>query len=176
MKIDIFKFFKKKEHCFYIAAVIGGILDLTCFEDLDSYLKNFLTILMSKFETSNTKDIHGMFQQFADTNEYPNDEKNYEDINSEEDFEEFEIIYKNSKFFQKYDNFLRSFVDTKKGKNFNKYYNPTFAAIFLKKYIAFIPFWSRLLTSIRFKNMKNANNGLIEGEHLNFFYTTRIIK
>lgn len=164
MKNDIFKNFKKKE-CFYVAGVIGGILELTSFEELDSYLKNFLVILMTKYETSSTKRIHELLQKFAEANEYHDDAKQNENPNSDIEYEEFETIYKNSKFFQLYDNYLRSYKDDESGNVKNIYYNPTFAAIFLKKYVAFIPFWSGLLTSIRFKNVKNANNGIIEGEN-----------
>ena len=174
MKDDIFRLFDKKES-YYIAGIIGGILELSNFDELDSYLKNFLSILMTKNETSTTKKIHELLQKFAETDEYHDDVKNNMNPCPVVEFEEFETIYKNSKFFQLYDNYLRSNKDIESGKVANKYYNPTFAALFLKKYVAFIPFWTGLLTSIRFKNMKNANNGIIEGEHETFFNFSLLI-
>lgn len=176
MKVDISRSFKK-EQFLYIAAVIGGILDLTCFKDAECYLKYFLVILMSKYQSSDTIEAHQKFQKFAESEKWSEESKGDEKDDDEEkqsNFEEFETIYRNSKFFQMFDKFVRDFK-AKKGTKINPYFNPNFAATFIKKYVAFLPLWSGLLTCIRYDHMKNANNGLIEGK-LIFNIRLRCIK
>lgn len=168
IKDDINKFFKK-ENVLFIAAVIGGIFDLKTFEDVDSYLKSFFTILMSKFHTESTDKSFDKFKKFAECDEWISNE--FED-EKESCFDDFETIYKNSKFFQKYDQFLRNFKAAK-GHRLNGLYNPKFAATFVKKYVAYFPFWSSILTSFRHQNMQHANNGIIEGK---IFFSLKIYK
>lgn len=160
MKNDIVKFFKGDD-VFFVASVIGGIFDLKSFSDIDSYIKEFLVIIMSKFNSERCNEALRKFNDFADREDWPSDEIEDE---YHQDFEEFETIYKHSKFFQRYDEFIRSFKETSsESDSKNKYYRPKFAALFNKKYLAFLPFWSAALTAIRGNSQGHSNNGSVEG-------------
>jgi hypothetical protein len=163
MKRDIILHFKNDDF-FTIASIIGSIFNIKTFEKLDDYIKDFLTILMSKFVTKRCKEALEKFKEFADKDEWL---LASEDVSSDSDqsFQEFETIYKHSKFFQSYDNFARNYNDNTRSSVPNRFYRPQFAALFNKKYLAFLPFWSSALTAIRSENVKRSNNGSIEGNN-----------
>lgn len=160
---DIAVFFKK-EYRKYIAALIGVIFDLKSFAEVESFLRQFIIILLSKFQSDNFTKAQEKFCDFVESSEWILEESHVSTENTES-FEEFETIYKHSKFFQKFDKIIQSFEDID-GTDKNPYYNPKFAAIFLKKYIAYLPFWSGLLTSLRYEGMKRASNAIIEGKNI----------
>ena len=51
------------------------------------------------------------------------------------------------------------------GQNGNSYYSPQLLNVIMKKYIAFLPFWTKILTYKRFPGVlhRRPNNGMIEG-------------
>ena len=83
-------------------------------------------------------------------------------IEEDEFDQKCKTIYKSSKFFQKYNDFAND-IPKSKGIVTSSFYNPSFVAIFLKKYVAYIPLWSQILTKMRSITTERANNGYIEG-------------
>lgn len=157
------KYFPKD--IFRVASLIGGIFDLENFEKVDEYVKSFLTLLMSEYETNEVKSSIEKFTLFATTNMWPDDTIQNDDSN-DENFQEFDAIYKSSKFFQHYETFIQSFKEeSSKSRKKNLFFNPKFAALFNKKYIAFLPLWSSMLTSLRTFLPSRANNGDVEGDN-----------
>lgn len=163
MKNDIFYAFKKKDDALFIAAVIGCTFDFKDFQQVDDYLKKFLTILLSRFDNAECISAKKEFEIFSTNQEWKVDYKNCCD-DTEKDFEESNTIYRDSKFFQLYSEFIRNFKKSSSSGNINVLYNPRFVAVFLKKYIAFLPLWTSLLSALRTTKVTHANNGIIEGE------------
>lgn len=169
LKKDVHKYFKKKTEFLTVCAIIGIMFDIKSFIELDGYLKDFLTLLMVEKKTSQVENIRHKIRQTStfilDTTTIDHEIKRQEE---EENFTEFDTIFKNSKFFQTYDRFLRdaNYENDKNVTESNPLFNPKFAAIFLKKYVAFLPFWSSILSNLRCNYGKHANNGLIEGNIL----------
>lgn len=164
MKNDVFKCFKKKDEFFTICSMIGIVFDLKSFKEIDDYLKDFLTLLMIDKKTSQIEIIRKKIVDRVDGDfQLP---QNDFDMDVQKEFLECETIFKNSKFFQIYDNFIKNIedVDIKNATEKNPLFNPKFAAIFLKKYVAYLPFWSSILSTLRCDYQKHANNGLIEGK------------
>lgn len=164
MKNDVFASFKNKDEAFFIAAVIGGIFDLHTYDEIDDYIKKFFTILLSQFETDECTKAKEEFEKFSTIEKW-----NVNDIlpdETENEFEASSIIYKDSKFYQKYSEFIFNFKGSCSSKLINPHYNPRFVAVMMKKYIAFLPLWTSILTSLRSSNFTRANNGIIEGKKI----------
>lgn len=159
MKNDLFKAYKEKQDLFFVASIIGAIFDMTSFVEIDSCIKKLIIILKSKFESPETLEAKKSFEQF------PIEPMNVDEMIPSDDhnFEEFDIIYRNSKFFQMYSKFAENFELKNASKKVNSIYNPTFVDVFLKKYLAFLPLWTPVLTALRSRNFNRANNGIIEG-------------
>lgn len=163
MKSDVSKHFKKNNF-FNVCGIIGLTFDLKSFGEIDELLKDFLLLLMTKKNNSNIVEIKGKISKIMHGESYST-QNNLDVHQIKEEFENFDTIYKHSKFFQIYDNFIRDIKENPdQNVENNTLYNPTFAGIFLKKYVSFIPFWSSLLTTLRCEGQERANNGLIEGK------------
>lgn len=83
------------------------------------------------------------------------------------EFQEFDTIFNDSNFFQLYAEFVRSSASLRIKKSSlteNPFYNEKFASVLLKKYIAYLPLWSSLLTAIRSTTVQRTNNGMVEGK------------
>lgn len=162
IKVDIGKFYRKQD-LFFIASVIGGIFNLQNFKDIDSYIKDFLSLLMSKYKSSRTAKVLNKFHEFAKSSEWPENPEEHSDYHQ---FEEFETIYKTSKFFQLYNKFIQDVAHEPENSSLtgNKFFSPQFAALFNKKYLAFLPFWSSALSAIRNNSTTRSSNAAIEGK------------
>lgn len=174
LKNDIFKHFTK-EHSLFIASLIGGIFDLKSFKEVDSYVKEFLTLLMCKKKNHQYSTALRKFEKFSQKDSW--DEFN--DFAYDPQFEEFELIFKSSKFFQIYNEFVKNFKDNGKSDKVaseNDIYNPKFTAVFVKKYLAFLPFWSTCLSALRSEDPSRASNAYVEGiTNLSFFKSFLIL-
>lgn len=163
MMIDIKKNFKKRDIAF-ICAIIGEMFDIDEYDKLQAYIKKFIILMMSEYESEDQKSSLRLFasskmkEDMWTQNEY--------EIDLQQDFMEFDTIFRNSNFFQHFDKFLRQLKFTK-GKVPNEYFNPKFVATFLKKYVAYLPLWTSIMTGIRSSKMEHANNGYIEGKPIN---------
>jgi hypothetical protein len=166
MKRDIFANFKKA-NAFFVAALMGGIFNLEAFEELDIYIKDFLTILLCRYKCNELSKSLQKFDTFAAADEWPKDDSNAESADPE--FSEFETIYKHSRFFQRYDAFIRVFQVQSSFEEENPYYNPKFVAIIMKKYISFLPFWTLPISKMKNEHPSRANNGFVEGKILKTF-------
>lgn len=174
MKNDVVKHFKKDDIS-QVASLIGGLFNLISFEDIDKYIKNFLIILISEYETPECKNAKEEFVKFSQDDENwmmtGNEESSEED--EELDFQEFHTIFKNSKFFQYYASFISSSSQPQSKKSSlkkNKLFNDKFAAVLLKKYIAYLPLWSCILTAIRSAKVERTNNGMVEGNIVAYIF------
>lgn len=163
MKDDVNRAFKNKNHALFIAAAIGGIFDFTEFDVVDDYIKKLITVLMSRFENAECTRAKNEFSSFSTNEKWNIDETISE--NTEHIYEESSTIYKYSKYFQMYSDFTGSFKEKTSSKNRNPMYNPPFVAVLLKKYFAYLPLWTSLLTSLRSSKLTHANNGIIEGKN-----------
>lgn len=152
----------KKNQILFICSLIGGIFDLDSFGDIESYLRNFLTILFSRATSKDLTDALKNFENFAKYDEWP--ETSLE-MPEDENFKDFDLIYKCSPFFQHFDAIIRTMKFPQGAESPNEFFNPKFAAVFMKKYVSFLPFWSCALTKFRNANPTRANNGYVEGKN-----------
>lgn len=170
MKRDIMQFFKNDDALF-IASLLGGIFNLESFTDIDGYIKDFLAVLLCSHECNELTTALQRFSKFATLQDWPVDSQN-ELLETE--FQQFQTIYKDSKFFQIYDQFIRKFQVKSKSAISNCYYKPKFVALVMKKYISFLPLWTLALSKLKSLKPKRANNGNIEGKILKLKYNFKI--
>jgi hypothetical protein len=144
--------------------MIGFMFNISEIQKLDIYVKNFIKLLACEKKNSNYKTLS---KYFINCSLGIRNEEDYDYYEAEDDaFTDFDTIYRHSKFYQHYNDFFNNLSVTKYDhrKDDNVFYNINFIVIFLKKYVAFLPLWSNILSRKRDKNASRSNNGLIEGK------------
>ena len=135
--------------------LVMEIMNFKDFDQLDYYLRNFLVLLKKKhtdkqFTTSCMEMI--AFSEHR-IKKYELDPVDFED-------DKFRELYKNSKFYQKYDTIYEQIPQSEKGA-LNLYHNEKFARILLKKFIAYLPFFGGPFMELNYFGSR-ANNGYVE--------------
>lgn len=164
IKNDINDHFKDKNDQRFIARLIGEIVDISDHVELDFYIKDVIVILGNEYQNSifinsftRLKKHYGfLIQGEEEEDEVVSDESQFIDK-----FLEYKSIYRDSRFFQRFENFSKS-ISQQTSKEKNKYFSPTFLSVLLSKYLAFLPTWTIFLGKMRNKDYTRGNNARIE--------------
>jgi hypothetical protein len=100
------------------------------------------------------KAHHGYSEDTEDDDE---SESDYEDP----EFGRYKAIYKSSKFFQLFSNFVEK-IPQDSSKPDNNFYSAAFLKLFLDKSLAFLPVWTIFLGRLVDKGFQRGNNARIE--------------
>lgn len=139
--------------------LIMEIMNCESFEEMDIYIKNLL-VLLKKEHADDEYDKH--FESLSNYFTASNNEDDKEHLDDEEETtsEEYKQLFKSSPFYQKFNNFYEKIVESSSGP-VNIYNNTKFAESFLKKYLAYLPFFAGPFMKLNhFKT--RANNGPAE--------------
>lgn len=163
IKQDINKFYEEKKDQKFIARLIGEIVTIPNPLDLDAYLKNVIVIFATKYKNMSFDAAFSALDDHFSGDSQDSDDAEEDEVEQEldDEFKEHKAIYRNSKFFQRFDNFSKS-ISNQKSKELNKYYSTSFLQVFLSKYVAFLPTWSIFLGRMRNEKYTRGNNARIE--------------
>lgn len=165
MMEDIKKTFAKPQQLI-VAALIGGMVTIENVQELDFYIKNFITIIASpncdsKFDAAKTK----LAVHFNIVDGSSIESEQAEDIEDEVSWREDKAIYKNSHFYQHFKKFSSEILPKEKIEPHdvtNKFFQPGFVELFLKKYASYLPLWTSFIGKIRCVSVIRSNNARIE--------------
>lgn len=167
MRDDVREFFAENNN--EICRMIGNMFKIKLFSILNKYIENFIKIFMNPAISNEILKSIEFVSGFNDlSSDIDIEIETYEgSITSEESQTLHNAMYKNSKFFIKFNEFVNSlkFYDNDDKCEKNKYYNPGFIKRFLKNHISYIPLWTTVMTTLMHGHQPRANNGPIE----NFF-------
>jgi hypothetical protein len=114
MKQDINKFYEDKEDQKFVARIIGEIAAISDVNELDLYIKDVLLILSVQYKNKEFERSFRCIQThfgFGEPEEEEDEQENKENTtpgSNHEIFADFKAIYRDSRFFQKYDSFRSS--------------------------------------------------------------------
>ena len=158
-----------------IKAFILECMGLLCLcrnmKQLDEIFKHFATILLAKSEEKANDSIIAISSMIKKN--IRNDNKLSEDINEiikdAEDVEDFQCeytaIYRNSQFFNRYDEMVVLLCRKLEGKEScitNKYYAPEFLKYAVRKYMSYTPLWSALDLDLVDPSISRISNAFVE--------------
>jgi hypothetical protein len=152
----------------FLCSVIGSLFTARNTIVLNDLLKKLINLMMHKFISPAVNEAMSTFKSYGESL----DDRAWSEGIAEEaesnsimniEYEESKTIYKDSKFFQKYRKFVQDIKQAEKGER-NKFFNPILCATFLKKYIAFVPMWTGVLSFMRNPDATRANNCFVESK------------
>lgn len=172
----ICKHFKGKDMVKTICQLIGPLFNIADLESALRYAETLLFTLTSKKRGENfaihaaegrklLKQCKMDYDDDDDTQLFVDQGGPEEDEEAEEmdqiDLVQHHAIYKNSKCYQRLNEFLGKCKYDDFG-DYNKYYVPNFAKEFLKNHLSYLILWGRMMTYQRNQTVPRANNGPIE--------------
>lgn len=152
---DVRLCFSSKKTQNVVIEMIMEIMKFIEFSQLAEYLQNLLVLF--KKELCDNQYIECCKQMLA---QFEGNQVEKEEEAKEIEENNFRELYKSSKFFQKYENYYLNISQSKSGPK-NPYFNEKFAAIFLKKFVAFLPFFGGPFMNLEHFGTR-ANNGTVE--------------
>ena len=158
---DIRKYYNKEQEI-EMCRMIGSMFNITPFFKLCEFIKNVIIITMSPCKTLILCNAVELVKSLSVLDVNVNEEEYEEALNTESETTN-DAIYKNSKFYQLFNDYALSISFTREStKEANLLYSPNIIQRFLKNRLAYIPLWSQVLTNLRSVNEPRANNGPIE--------------
>jgi len=162
-----------KSDIIFLCALVGHLMNIPTKEEFNSYLESIFIILCSRRKDKAFQDaLNVILQSAKDLEDYErefimidsndsNDEK--DDFGFADD--EKEAIYKSSSFYRQYIDMLESVRSDQDDSSMidNQFYNPAYAADFVKRNVAYLPFWSAIFTAVGKEEYVRPNNGAVEG-------------
>lgn len=157
LKRDIDRCFDTSKYRNFVASLIGGIILIENPIALNSYIQNLLILLATKHKDKNFNDaIKKLKLHFQDCQRTALSEEEV-DLTNEDSLRDENALYKDSPFYQHFFKFVASIKQSPEGTP-NEVHSPAFLKLFLKKYLAFLPFWSIFLISARSSSQASRNN------------------
>jgi hypothetical protein len=133
---DVRNHFQERDSQNMMTELIVAIMTIEKFQAMDELIQDILMILKKPRQDRDFKKTQQKLQSFFNN---PANHGDFKEVDLGEP-EESKTLYKNSKFFDRYSK-LQANVNGAEGNPVNKFYNPSFASIFIKKYLAYLPFW-----------------------------------
>lgn len=155
LKKDIDSCYESHKNRNFVASLLGGCVKIQIAEELNEYVNNILTLLASEKMGQKFDDSVNKLRKHFQDNQKPQREDNQ--VDADYDFTKENSIYKDSRFYQHFSRFVDSLEQSQVGKE-NELYSPTFVKLFLRKYLAFLPFWTLFVTSSRSAGPATRNN------------------
>lgn len=160
IKDDINKSFDNRTDRLFTARLVGQIANIFETNELDDYIKNVLTIISSQHENAAFKKAFKKLKSFHGFSERCDEQEELLSRN-EYNFVDEKAIYRDSRFYQRYNTFVIELAGQRKGST-NKFYREKFLKALLSKYLAYLPLWTLFLGRIRNKDFIRGNNARVE--------------
>lgn len=157
MKDDIKKHYDNREACNIISSMLGNIFNTRSWDEANTRVSSLIIVLKSPKQNDAVINALQASQEEVFLSQDSQNETQHIDKR------EYKQIYKDSAFYQHFASVAETFEPELTGDQ-NMLYSPEFLQQALKKYIAFLPFWTKILTAMRFPNMvyPRSNNGMVE--------------
>lgn len=147
----------KRRHM--VRAVLTQMTLISNCQELERYIKSFLALLCSKFQSpSLTAAKLYLSQSIAIL-----DEESFEDGSIDQPTEaRHKVFYKDSPFYQKFNTLAEGFLESGTNGEPNSFYNYEFVQKFLKHYVAILPLWTIFIAKLHDDHAERSNNARVE--------------
>lgn len=157
-KNDISKVFTAKEDRLSVRAALTEITTIADPVALDRYVKAFIILLLSKYETP----VLAAARRVIGQPDAPAGEEEREQVVIEDPYHK--TLYKDSPFFQYFNNIAEKIkIDIKSvDGNLNKFFSPALAEKILKHYLPYLPLWTIFVARLHDPLVGRNNNARVE--------------